>query len=378
MALRYLRAHRIIYFSIAGVTIGIMVIVITSSIMGGFSRDMRSRIRGMQSHLTLRTRAPDLYMTDYEDMVERIRVIPHVKGAAPRLEHAAWMGVGSIRIVVQVVGIVPELERNTGNLEKYFRDGGKTRFDFRYDGGTEPKLPGIVLGPYWRWPRVGLQSVINDTPPRFLTGDFEVVGQFRTGMTEYDTGMHKGLGGYGFVSLETMNDFLNLKVPAANSIAVELDDYEMHAGEARAMILAMVHSLHPCRSRELHAWGQCGLHEVRSWEEAKKPLLQAVSIEKAIMGIILFFIVVVAGFNIIAIYTLMVRAKTRPWARARAVSPRSSSSAARSAASSAARSASSRGSSSRTTSTRSPTSWSCSRACSTGRAWSTRRSPTAW
>ncbi|MHC4608102.1 MAG: hypothetical protein ACYTAF_14425, partial [Planctomycetota bacterium] len=38
--------------------------------------------------------------------------------------------------------------------------------------------------------------------------------------------------------------------------------------------------------------------------------LQAVSIEKAIMGIILFFIVVVAGFNIIAIYTLMVRAKT--------------------------------------------------------------------
>ena len=38
IALRYLRAHRISYFSIAGVALGIAAMVIVTSVMGGFSR----------------------------------------------------------------------------------------------------------------------------------------------------------------------------------------------------------------------------------------------------------------------------------------------------------------------------------------------------
>jgi len=51
MAFRYLRAHKIIYFSIVGVAVGIMTMVVVTSLMGGFSRDMKSRIRGMQTHI---------------------------------------------------------------------------------------------------------------------------------------------------------------------------------------------------------------------------------------------------------------------------------------------------------------------------------------
>ena len=74
IALRYLRAHRIIYFSIAGVALGIAAMVIVTSVMGGFSRDIRARIRGMQADLTLTVRASDLYLPEYEELVEKILI----------------------------------------------------------------------------------------------------------------------------------------------------------------------------------------------------------------------------------------------------------------------------------------------------------------
>ncbi len=61
----------------------------------------------------------------------------------------------------------------------------------------------------------------------------------------------------------------------------------------------------------MHKVGYCGAFYVQSWEEVRSILLQAVAIERGIQVIILFCIVIVAGFNIIAIYTMMVRAKTR-------------------------------------------------------------------
>ena len=56
MAFRYLRAHRILYFSIAGVAFGLMTLVVVTSVMGGFSRDLRDRIRGMQININTSAR----------------------------------------------------------------------------------------------------------------------------------------------------------------------------------------------------------------------------------------------------------------------------------------------------------------------------------
>lgn len=310
MALRYLRAHRIIYFSIAGVAVGVLVMVIVTSVMGGFSRDIRARIRGMQADLTLTTITPDLYLPEYGKLVEEIQKIPHVKGVAPRLEHSAWMGLRGSRIVVQLTGIVPELEEGTSQIGEYFRRGNKRRFDFRREDGNEPAHPGVVLGVdrYWR-DVTGMLSVRDDTPPRFLRGDFESVGFFKSGMSEYDAGVSANHAGLAFVSLEAMQKFMDVK--AANIVAITLDDYEANVEEVRARILERMHRSRACFDPSNHARGWCGKYRTLSWEQAKSNLLQAVAIEKGIQIIILFCIVVVAGFNIIAIYTLMVRAKTR-------------------------------------------------------------------
>jgi lipoprotein-releasing system permease protein len=51
--------------------------------------------------------------------------------------------------------------------------------------------------------------------------------------------------------------------------------------------------------------------QVRTWEQKQGPLLEAVQIESAILNVLLFLIITVAGFGILAIFYMIVVEKTR-------------------------------------------------------------------
>jgi lipoprotein-releasing system permease protein len=306
MALRYLRAHKIIYFSIAGVAVGIMTLVVVTSIMGGFSRDMRSRIRGMQADIVVTSRDRSLWILNYEELCERIRRIPRVRGCAPRLEYAAWLGRGGNPRDVVIVGIDPRKEREVGDLESYFREGNKKVFDFRSETGREAGLPGVVVGSELRGKgHAGFITARHSTTPILCVKDFDEVGYFRSRMTEYDSN-------YVFVHLPDAQEFLKLaSPPAVNQLAVSVEDYERDGRAVRAAVIEALHAARECESPGLHRYFHCGPFETRTWEQVRANLLAAVDVERGIMIIILFLIVVVAAFNIASIYTLVVRAKTR-------------------------------------------------------------------
>ncbi len=302
MALRYLRAHKIIYFSIAGVAIGIMVLVVVTSIMGGFSRDMRSRIRGMQADIVVTSRDRSLWITDYDDLCGRIRRLPGVRGCAPRLEYAAWLGRGGNPRDVVIVGIVPEKEREVGDLAKYFAKGSRKTFDFP----RESERPGVVVGSELSGRgHAGFITARHDVTPVLCVKNFDELGYFESGMTEYDAT-------YVFMDLPDAQDFLKLsRPPRVNQLAVSVDDYEGRGREVRAAIIEALHAARECETPERHRYFQCGLFVTQTWEQMRANLLAAVDVERGIMIIILFFIVVVAAFNIASIYTLVVRAKMR-------------------------------------------------------------------
>jgi lipoprotein-releasing system permease protein len=312
MAFRYLRAHKIIYFSIFGVAVGILTLVMVTSIMGGFSRDMRSRIRGMLTDLVVSSYDKNLWIVDYEALSDAIGKIPHVKGCAPRLEYAAWLGRRGVPRDVVIMGVLPERERRVGQLEEYFRKGGKRRFDFEDEReGRRSELPGVVLGSELFGGdvtldgRLGLITARHQTTPLLCAKDFVEVGRFRSGMTDYDSN-------FVFMHLPDAQDFLKLSdPPRVNQLAVAVDDYERHADDVAARILDLIHERSPCASPEAHRGFRCGLYRIQTWEQVRGTLLAAVEVERGLMIIILFLIVVVAAFNIASIYTLVVRAKTR-------------------------------------------------------------------
>jgi lipoprotein-releasing system permease protein len=317
MAFRYLRAHKIIYFSIVGVTLGIMTMVVVTSLMGGFSRDMRTRIRGMQTPIVVTSFDKNLWITDYDAICEDIRKLPHVTGCAPRLEYDAWLGRGGSYSDVHIVGLVPAQERTVSELESFFQKGGKRTFDFLHDDGSPLRNSGAVLGAELRGSgTIGLLTARQGTTPILCVKDFEVVGRCRSGMVEYDSN-------YVFMDIASAQEFL--QVPnRANLLAVSVDDYEKYGQLVRQEIIEAFHKRSPCNNPEDHgpslgAYGQssayfgyrCGMYRAMTWEQSKRVLLQAVEVEKGMMYILLSFIIVVAGFNIVAVYTLVVKAKTR-------------------------------------------------------------------
>src|SRR6185295_19086536 len=220
MALRYLRAHKIIYFAIVGVSLGIMTMVVVTSLLGGFARDMRSRIRGMQTHIIVNAADKNHWITDYNGLCDLIRKIPHVTGCAPRLEYEAWLGRSGNYSDVHLIGIVPESEKTVSELEAFFHKGGKQKFNMEFDDGAPTRHAGVVLGSQLRGlGTVGLLTARHATTPILCVKDFEVVGRFRSGMVEYDSN-------YLITDLASAQEFLQVSdPPRANVLAVAVDDY---------------------------------------------------------------------------------------------------------------------------------------------------------
>jgi lipoprotein-releasing system permease protein len=291
-----------------------MVLTVVSSVMGGFSRDMRKVIRGMQSHIVITGGRNEVWITEYDKIIEILNKDPLIRGASPRIEYPAWQRISGIKRDIFIMGIDPELEMKSSDLPMYFKKGEKKHFNFEYDDGRPRDKPGMVVGSDVTKQRTRnflgqevhiLSAKDAEFQPKIVRGEFEVVGYFTSGMFDYDYR-------YVFVHLHDAQKLLKAaSVPFANHIAINIHDYEKNKEIVKKKIIDAVHQVKGCVSPELHEVGICHALYIQTWEEVKENLLNAVANEKVLTGVIIFFIIIVAGFNIIAIYTLMVSAKTK-------------------------------------------------------------------
>ncbi|MFH1227950.1 MAG: ABC transporter permease [Planctomycetota bacterium] len=292
LAWRYLTSRKIMYFCIAGIAIGVMALIIVTSVMGGFVREVRERIRGTASHISV-TNPSGYFIRDYQKLMDDIKSVPGVAACAPRLEWGALLGGSPQQMrFVQVTGIDSALEIKVSEFARYLL--GKTPADF----GNVPD--GAIVGsqifgipPFQQSDAPPLSGTcISLTTARFsplgiplpVRKDFTAVGTFNIGMLEYDTNI--------YIPLAAAQEFLSAS-NVVTRIAIKLDDY----GKAPQVIKALDSRLP-------------SFLLIQTWEQEKRILLRAVAIEKNLNAIILFFIVIVAAFNILSMLTMRVVEKT--------------------------------------------------------------------
>lgn len=131
-----------------------------------------------------------------------------------------------------------------------------------------------------------------------------VVDFFQSGMSEYDSNLV-------FCNLEELqrvrgmmsagnpadtNQNLDWRNGAITTLQIKLNDYA-NASE-------VIRKLQTGLSDRMH-------FQVRTWEQKQGPLLEAVAVESAILNVLLFLIITVAGFGILAIFYMIVVEKTR-------------------------------------------------------------------
>ena len=304
LALRYLRPKRnfvsvITLLCVAGVALGVSVLIIVIAVMTGFDLELRRTIIGFNAHLKVGT--PGRPLAQWEEAVRKTQAVPGVRGAAPFVLGQVLMQTqpdprqrASQSSAPIVRGIDPALEGRVSVLTNKVVSGS---LDLRGQGllmgASLADQLGVRVGD-----RVALHSThalgrmlkSKDTGQRELSPaeDFEVRGLFEVGYEQIDAQVV-------VTSLANAQDLFALG-DDVSGVTVMLHDSSV--ANTRALQRAVEDALGP-------------EHRSVAWMDENRDLLGAIEVEKDVMLVILFVVMLGAGFWIICSQIAFVIRKTR-------------------------------------------------------------------
>ncbi len=293
---KYLKAKRkegfislITLLSVAGVTLGVMALVVVIAVMSGAETEFRKRILGLEPHILIMNYSGTY--DNYDSMVSSIRENPHIKGVSPILFAQAMVRTQRSFSGVMVRGITPE----TGSaLIKDFTPDQLEKALVSQKGTNT--LPGIILGKELanslgviKNENVILMSSTSFTSPigqipsmkRFI-----VQGTFDSGMSEYDSML-------AYVNLGQAQQLASAK-GKISAIGIWVDE---------------VFKVKQIREKYFNSIEYP--FYIRDWMDINQSLFSALKLEKTAMFIILTLIILVAAFNIASALIMMVMEKTK-------------------------------------------------------------------
>src|SRR5687768_9682542 len=147
VALRYLTARRkqafisvISAISILGVVVGVMALMVALGLMTGLQREIRGKILGTTSHVSI-FRSGSEPFENYREVVDAVRKLPRVQGAAPAVYGKALLTTPLGSAVATLKGVLPAQETTVTDLAKQVEDGSLAALD----EGDEA-IPPIKIG----------------------------------------------------------------------------------------------------------------------------------------------------------------------------------------------------------------------------------------
>jgi lipoprotein-releasing system permease protein len=303
IARRYLRSRRNsrtaslnTVISTGGVAVGVTALIVVLGVMNGLRDDLRERILVANPHLRVLTFGAGLRLDDWQSVIQEVRKQPGVIAAAPEVISQAGITAGQdYGEGVNLVGFDPD----TGKMSVTSLPGAITKGDLSFKANKPGVDGGILLGSRLAsrlsvYPgdiitlvpvtQAKVNPALGVAVPRFWK--FEVTGLFDTGMFQYDNQ-------FVVLSRQMAQRFTGLG-SAVSGIAVRVADPD----QAPAIGLALEKRLgYPYRALD--------------WQTQNSSLFSALQLEKLAMGLIIFFIMVVAAFNIVGTLTMVVTDKTR-------------------------------------------------------------------
>jgi lipoprotein-releasing system permease protein len=363
LCLRYLRTRYLALVCIVSVMLGVATLIVVNSVMGGFSTKLRERLHGLLSDVIVEATNTYAGFADPDGMMERIRrnsfLNDKIAAMSPTLEVFAMLqfrwGTGLTMRPVRLIGVDAKSRGAVGGFKEHLLDPSNkvnpsfeippearrrleraegmrqaaamkeydravADFEKRVQRGEPDLVPpvaptpavltfprGIIVGKSiasFRWKNPQTEKVVDQyvlrrgDEVRIVTykggeelvpasAGYLVCDYFMSEMSEYDAN-------YVFVPLDELQKLRSLE-NRATSIQIKLRDFD----DAKAVVAALARLFPP------------GEYLVQTWEDKQGPLLAAIAVEKGILNVLLFLIIGVAGFGILAVFSMIVTEKTR-------------------------------------------------------------------
>jgi len=265
-----------------GLTLGVAVLITVLSVMNGFDRELKNRVLGMIPQATV---SSTQILTDWPELAKKVERHEHVKGVAPFTQLQGMLTAQGQVAGIMVTGIEPEYEKKVSIIQNHMIAGS-------IDSLKKGEF-GIVLG---KQMTDSLGLGLNDnitlvlpeaTPspagvvPRFKR--FKIVGIFSIG-AEVDSMM-------GYIALNDASTLLRLP-DGAQGVRLKLDDIFLAPEVADDIVKDLPSNFY-----------------ASNWTFTHGNLFSAIQMEKAMVSLLLFLIVLVAVFNIVSSLVMVVTDK---------------------------------------------------------------------
>jgi lipoprotein-releasing system permease protein len=347
---RYLLTRRLALACIISVMLGVATLIVVNSVMSGFSTKLKDRLHGLISDVIVESYNYDGF-PDPDEKVQRIENSPighKIAAMAPAIEILGLMQISFDNQKLQprtvhIIGTNADARAKMGSFAEFLTDP-KNRQHPSFAISPEAKqwhdqhwLPNQdvpfekVAGPAGAPPPPDMGDLQNKPLAGIFVGDaighvrvkvpgsdkpklaellhrgdevvlYTISGQkftavydvvmvadfIKTEMSEYDSN-------YIYVPLEWLQQLRTMQ-NRATSLQIKLKDY----ADAREVV-DYLSGMFP---HELN-------YSVQTWEDKQGPLLAAIAVERSILNVLLFLIIGVAGFGILAIFAMIVVEKTR-------------------------------------------------------------------
>lgn len=298
IALRYLKTRKkdsavttIALFSLAGITLGVMTLIVVLSVMRGVRMEMINSIIGLEGHVTA-VAANSRSITDFEPLVDAIKGVEGITGVTPLVQGQVMLSFQGAAVGALATGIraddLKEKPLLADDLDaqamQQFADGQGiligSRIAQRYGIRTGDSV--TLISPEGRATPAGMVPRIQAYP---------VAGIFEIGMYAYDNGAV-------FMPFEKAQVFFKLADAEGPGRISKLEIMSDDADGAASL------------AQDIANVSQ-GTLRTYDWQRSNQQLFNAVLVQRNVMFLILMLIIIVASFNIISSLIMLVRQKRK-------------------------------------------------------------------
>ena len=294
---RYLRARHkqkfislISLISVAGITMGVMALIVVLAVYSGFTNGLRDQILGINSHIIIQRLGGQI--SEYELVRDRIMTVDGVTGATPYLYAQTLLSGSRGGTGVVLRGVEPSTASGVIALPEQMIEGNVEELGTPID----LRLPNIILGTALAndlhvsvGDKVRLISPSGPLTPMGIIPKIKscrVSGIFESGMHEYDSSI-------AYMHIPDVQNFLQ-SGDVAHGIEVTVLEKKLNqADKVGAKIIELL-------GRPFIA---------KDWMSMNRNLFAAFKLEKIGMFICVALIILVAALNIISALIMVVMEK---------------------------------------------------------------------
>ena len=293
IAIKYLRSKRAGFLSFVssvgfiGIALGVTVLILVTSVMNGFERELRDRILQAIPHASIEG---NIKLDEIESIQSILEKNPEIIATAPFIETQGLIGSSTLLTGVYIFGISP-------NEEKKISLVGDKIIEGYWESLIEEEY-GMVIGDILAFQlglRVGdmVNVLVPDTTqglagflPR--TKRFKVTGIFSLGAPEIDQS-------YVYMNIKNAGKLTRMG-NSVHGIRVRYQDLF----QARNLILQDKNQVNEQLQKKLRS---------NNWTNSYGTLFKAINMEKFLVSMLLSLVVFVAVFNIVSLLVMTINEK---------------------------------------------------------------------